>query len=416
MREDWLRLRTELEAMHKTTKEKKESISISEESMLFRKCNEWKCAKNGKYMKVNCMDVCEYMFYVANRRIRALMNYGVSLVLLFAAVLLYEFWASFSTILERSVYTKVFFISNLYLLGLFCPLLFMFCLVALADVFRRYQFSQMLTDMISVNSIKMVDTKMYQNLNRKRRNAAVQVHPCVAHTMSHAMSHLRSFDKFVIPRIDMSISANYATWCLCRRVISRFGLRYLHRTHIYFGVLSSLAVIQVLHSLHNIFLTSLTSAEICNSFTFSTALISTGTIVAVVCCVMVGIYATNRRMNEQRILISFHLLQADRALREIRNKEYAVESERQCGADTLLQEEKYDTTVNKIENEPYISQIEECIESANNVVQSMVEFDEIQPLSFMNSHVEKEYIVTIISSVFLYGAVVYSFCNGGFSP
>lgn len=73
------------------------------------------------------------------------------------------------------------------------------------------------------------------------------------------------------------------------------------------------------------------------------------------------------------------------------------------------------TSNNNNEREEAIVQLQECVESANAVIQTVVETDDVQPLKVMNMHVEKEYIFTIMSSAFIYGVVLYSFCNDGFN-
>ena len=60
-----------------------------------------------------------------------------------------------------------------------------------------------------------------------------------------------------------------------------------------------------------------------------------------------------------------------------------------------------------------ISLLQECIESANAVVQTVAEFDDVQPLKIMNMHVEKEYILTFLSSIFLYALVLTNYCYDG---
>jgi hypothetical protein len=55
--------------------------------------------------------------------------------------------------------------------------------------------------------------------------------------------------------------------------------------------------------------------------------------------------------------------------------------------------------------------LRECIESANAVLQSINEYDEVESLKVMNIHVEKEYIISTASSIIVFGLILYNYCG-----
>lgn len=227
-------------------------------------------------------------------------------------------------------------------------------------------------------------------------------------------------------------------------------------------------LIQVVNTLHDMFFSSMDSEEVCSSFTFTTAVMTFSLITVLICILMIGIHMTNRRMKKHRIQLSTHLLHANKALHEMlfcgeggddrrgmmagngrsrhgsmsnnkmdantnmginyqRRRKHIPQSRAStstttspastaAGAATSGHQEQealsYDFSAEK---EKSVSQLQECIESANAVVQTVVEFDDVLPLKIMNMHVEKEYIFTVISSVFLYGLLLYNYCNEGFN-
>jgi hypothetical protein len=230
---DWMRLYQEPGSEFNL---KKERSSLSDKKSVACK-DEWMKTKDGRYLKVNCMDVCEYMFHVLNKRVQGKMKLNIAFTVLVAAAVVFNYWNTYSYVVQHSVYTKVFFVSAVYMLSVFFPVLFLFCMAAMTDVYRRYEFSGMLRELITVSDVKMVDTRMYERAHRRRRKEAVQLRTC----SSRELSTLNSFGMVALPRIDMSMPANYISWCMCRQVLTGAGNRFLFRTNMYIGNSSCLA-------------------------------------------------------------------------------------------------------------------------------------------------------------------------------
>jgi hypothetical protein len=220
------------------------------------------------------------------------------------------------------------------------------------------------------------------------------------------------------------------------------------------GVLALLVIIQVANTLYDMFYSTLSNEQICSSFTFLTAVMTFCLITVLIICLMIGIHMTNRRMKKHRIQLSTHLLHANKSLHELLFSE-SVEDYEECDSSSHVmaggagsgqahhpsrirnkkknrmqvqmqvpsppgskkesnKTEKTEDSFNFLhKKEEAIAQIQECVESANAVIQTVVETDDVQPLKIMNMHVEKEHIFTVISTVLLYGLVLYNFCDDG---
>jgi hypothetical protein len=193
----------------------------------------WRRTKDNNYLKVSCMDVCEYMFHVLNRRAGNYVPVNLCVGFFLAVIIIYSFYQAYASVFAHSVYTKAYFIASIYLLAAFFPVLFMFCMAGMADVYRRYQISRMLRELINVSDVKMVDTRTYQRskMFSKNRRVAVQLHACPF----ERHETYKSFGRTALPRIDMSMPSNYISWCMCRQVLARFGHRFLFRVNLYLG-------------------------------------------------------------------------------------------------------------------------------------------------------------------------------------
>lgn len=236
MYSDWMRLFQEPESEYNLKRERSSSLrDVSEKKYDKNKnkpvCDAWMKTKDGKYLKVNCMDVCEYMFHVLNRRIKAYMGFNYYFMMILDAMIIYNYWSAYSYLFKVSLYTKVYFVGALYLLAFYFPVLFLFCIAAAIDVYRRYELSRMLKELINVSDVKMVDTRMYEKAHRRKRKEATQLHACAF----DEKATLRSFGQVTLPRVDMGMPSNYIAWCMCRQVLSRFGNRFLFRTNLYLG-------------------------------------------------------------------------------------------------------------------------------------------------------------------------------------
>ena len=213
------------------------------------------------------------------------------------------------------------------------------------------------------------------------------------------------------------------------------------------GILALLIIIQAANTIYDMFFSSLDSEEVCSSFTFITAVMTIAMTSVLICGLMIAIHMTNRRMKKHRIQLSMHLLHANKALHDSLFSGTAsdegpgmmpMKGEHGMGQNKMksktMMERKHQRRMfshspaptepghgqqqqqqqqQQQEKEETISQLQECIESANAVVQTVVEFDDVQPLKIMNMHVEKEYIFTVLSSMFLYGVVLYNYCDEG---
>lgn len=225
-----MRLRDEPESEFNLKKERSSSQNLNKPKKQ-SVSDDWEKTKDGKFLKVNCMDVCEYMFHVLNKRVKNHMGLNFYVIIFLDAVIAYNYWTSYSYIFHASLFSKVFFVSALYLLIFFFPVLFLFCIATATDVYRRYEISRMLKELINVSDVKMVDTRMYEKIHRKRRKQATKLHSCAF----DEKSTLKSFGQVTLPRIDMSMPSNYIAWCMCRQVLSKFGNRFLFRTNLYLG-------------------------------------------------------------------------------------------------------------------------------------------------------------------------------------
>lgn len=195
------------------------------------------------------------------------------------------------------------------------------------------------------------------------------------------------------------------------------------------GILALLVLIQATSTLIDIFFSSLSNDDVCRSFNFAAAVFIIGIVGILMCILMTGVHMTNRRMKKHRIQISMHLLQANKALHELVFSESvnSVCDGRIHGNTTGRSNRKRhgpqhgsnnesdesDHIPLTTEKEEAIEQLQECIESANGVVQTLVEYDDIEPLKLMNMHVEKEYVVSVMSSMIVYGLVLYNYCDEG---
>lgn len=194
--------------------------------------------------------------------------------------------------------------------------------------------------------------------------------------------------------------------------------------------------------MYDMLYSSLSNEEICSSFTFSTALLTLVLIMTLICLQMIAVHWTNHRMKKHRVQLSTHLLHTNKSLHEMLFcgsvggdcdlAEKAMGMGIGMGGHSMLNRKNkrrmhtagvlsssfasnHHNAIDNNEREEAILQLQECVESANAVIQTVVETDDVQPLKVMNMHVEKEYIFTIMSSAFIYGVVLYSFCNDGFS-
>lgn len=424
---DWKRIYKDLNLRNTTEGAERKS------SRTLLKPSGWGMTADDKYMKVLCQDVLEYMIHVMNKSIHRAYKYVLFFIALLDAFIVWNYLEKNWDLVEKSTYTKMFYASTAYLLGYFCPVIFGFCVSALADVYRRYQFSRMLKELITVSDVAMVDTKLYGRSRgaKQKKNESVQLYSCSASL--HGVSTFDSFGKSTLPRIDMSMPANYISWCMCRQVLTGFGKRFLNRTDLYIGVLVLLTIFEMLFTLKDMFFSSLSTAEVCGSYSFSQVLITLSVLTVIMCFLMIGIYMTNRHMSKHRIQISMHLLHANRAMhallfgKSIEHKasifqgsirgNSARHAHVKIGAQKFTRErpkELCDTqNSNETKNkEEAIDYLQECIESANSVLQTVIEADDVQPLKLMNMHVEKEYIASIVSSVLIYGIVLYNYCQG----
>lgn len=195
------------------------------------------------------------------------------------------------------------------------------------------------------------------------------------------------------------------------------------------GILALLVLIQVVNTLVNIFLSSMAPEDVCHTFNFVATILSVILITVLLCVLMTGIIMTNRRMQKHRIQISTHLLHASKALHELmfrdsmrddrdesnsfkcplrvqKTHKYRTISSRYAAGNDLL-------SVTKEEVVRDTAQLKECIEAANSVVQAVSEFDGVQPMKFLDLHVEVEHIISVASSMLVYGLVLYNFCAEG---
>lgn len=188
----------------------------------------WKRTPDGNYLKVLCMDVYLYMFLVLTKRVKAVIGKVMLGILVVDAIVVFNYVSKFAHTFTSQIEAKAFFIANTYLLAVFFPMLLLFCVSALADVFRRYHISKMLRELISVSDVSSADTRVYGGQRQSIK----------LHSMSYElkeMTTLNSFGVSTMPRIDMSMPANHTSWCMSRLVLSGFGKRFLRRTDFYIG-------------------------------------------------------------------------------------------------------------------------------------------------------------------------------------
>ena len=74
-------------------------------------CDEWMQTKDGKYLKVNCMDILEYMFHILNRRSKNNLAYNFFFIMVLDAIIVYNYWSSYSYIFKVSLYPFLFWIT-----------------------------------------------------------------------------------------------------------------------------------------------------------------------------------------------------------------------------------------------------------------------------------------------------------------
>jgi hypothetical protein len=393
--------------------------------------NEMKTS-NGHYMKINCLDVCEYMFHVINKQVTWVLKYNFFVAFILSSVIVYLYWKSYSYLFSHSIGAKVIMISAMYLILIYTPALFIFAVSILTDVFRRYQIGCMLQELVSVSDVHLVDTRNYDLFrSSKLRESSVKL---------HESRQFKSCNTTVMPRIDMSMPANYISWCACRQVMAGFGSRFLFRTNLYLGkvsllatvwyecihvrliytdfnatccvfflvgILVFLAFILVVNTLIEIFFSSLSSSDVCRTFNFAAAAFMFGTVGVLICILMTGVYMTNRSMNKHRVQISTHLFLANKALHELIFSECIIDNESQGMEGRHGDDADSDQGTSTIA----VAQLRECIESANAVLQSINEYDEVESLKVMNIHVEKEYIISTASSIIVFGLILYNYCG-----
>jgi hypothetical protein len=231
MYDDWMRLLKEPGSEYNLKRERNGTQAASGVSSLDPHLDSMRTANN-QYLKVNCMEVCEYMFHVVNKRVSGVLKYNFTFAMALSSILVTVYWLSYGSLFHRSIQTKIFLVSTTYLLFLFTPVLFLFCVAIMTDIFRRYQLGRMLKELISVSDIRMVDTRLYERFrSSKQRQGAVKLQACAF----QERRQLKSFNTTALPRIDMSVPANYISWCMCRQVLSKFGSRFLFRTSLYLG-------------------------------------------------------------------------------------------------------------------------------------------------------------------------------------
>jgi hypothetical protein len=126
-----------------------------------------------------------------------------------------------------------------------------------------------------------------------------------------------------------------------------------------------------------------------------------------ICILMTGVYMTNRSMNKHRVQISTHLFLANKALHELIFSECSIDNECQGTEGRHGDDVDSDQGTSTIA----VAQLRECIESANAVLQSINEYDEVESLKVMNIHVEKEYIISTASSIIVFGLILYNYCG-----
>lgn len=210
-------------------------------------------------------------------------------------------------------------------------------------------------------------------------------------------------------------------------------------------ILAVLALAQVLNTLYDMFLNpDLTTHQVCSSFSFSQTLLSLSAMTLVLCVLLLGIYLSNHNMTKHRVPLSMHLLHAKKATHEVLFRSSMASAESRHGGGRRARScmknptsihtnaennsgkdhgkagylsafatrshsaEEYETEDHRV---LAVGQLQECAESLTAVVQTVVEVDNVQPRRLMNMRVEKEFIISILSSAAIYAIVLYNYCE-----